>query len=221
MRWYGEEGGEEFSIKFHLGGEEMFVADSVVDALEVLLLLEAAPDGEAIVELVAGEFHLPAMVVVLEEADEVARGEPGIVEDFEGALGREVTGLVVEAGGFLRTRRRRGRGGVLLAAPLEDVGAVEAPDGHAGGFDAVVLAEVGALLPAVAGAGRRVIEEEEEFVEEGDGPAIAILGVLESVMQRFEPRDLERSCDRLVFAGFGRGIKTWRNHKDAILRETA
>jgi len=43
----------------------------------------------------------------------------------------------------------------------------------------VALAEVGAFLPAVGGAGRRVIEEEEEFVEERDGLALGVFGVLE------------------------------------------
>ena len=45
--WYGEEGGEEFSIKFHLGGEDMVVADFFVDALNVLLFEETAGDRVA------------------------------------------------------------------------------------------------------------------------------------------------------------------------------
>jgi hypothetical protein len=90
MRWYDEEGGENVAKEFHLGGEEELVADLIVLALVVLALFEVAPNGEAVVELVAGELDLLAVVVVLDEADEVARGEPGIVEDFEGALGGEV-----------------------------------------------------------------------------------------------------------------------------------
>jgi hypothetical protein len=199
--------GEDLSIVFHPGGVELLVADFVVDSLIVFLSFETAPDGEAVVELVAGEFNLPAVVVVLEESDEVARGEMGIVEDFEDTLGGEVAGVVKEPGGFLRTGRRCGRGGVLFATPLEDVGAVEAPDGHAGGLDAVAFAEVGALLPAVSGAGRRVIEEEEKLVEEGDGLAVGIFGVLQPVLERIESRDFQRRCGRLVLVGFGRRIK--------------
>ncbi len=118
MGWYGGEGGEEFLEGFHLGGDEMFFAGFVFDSLEGLLSFEGAADGDAVVELVVGEFDFAAVVVVLEEADEVAGGEPGIVEDFEGALRGEMAGLVVEPGGFRRIGRRCGRGGVLLAAPL-------------------------------------------------------------------------------------------------------
>jgi hypothetical protein len=194
-----------------LGGEGLVVADFLVDALKVLLLFEAAAGGEAVVKLVAGELVFAAVVVVLDEADEVAGGEAGVVEDFEGALGGEVAGLVVEAGGFRRIGWRAGRGGVLLAAPLEDVGAVEAPDGHAGGFDAVLAAEVGAVLPAVAGAGGRVVEEEEEFVEEGDGLAVGVFGVLELVMEGVESGDFERSWVGLGFVGFWESIRS--NHR--------
>ena len=81
--------GGDISIEFHLGGAEELVADLVVDALEVLTFLEASPGGEAVVELVAGELDLLAMVVVLDEADKVTGREPGIVEGLEGALGGE------------------------------------------------------------------------------------------------------------------------------------
>jgi len=217
MRWYGEEGGEDISVEFHLGGEDVLVADLVVQALDVLSLLEASPDGEGVVELVAGELNLLAAVVVLHEADEVAGVDAGIVHDFEGALGGEVSGLVMDPGGFLGTWRRRGRGGVLLAAPLEDVGPVEAPDGHAGGFDAVAFAEFGAFLPAVTSAGRRVIEEKEEIVDEVEGLAIGVPGVLQSVKQRVESRDFQRRRGQSIFGGFWRRIKIWRNHKATIL----
>jgi hypothetical protein len=217
MRWYGEEGGEDFAKGFHVGGEEVPVADLVVHVLEVPALFEVAPGGEAVVELVAGELDLLAVVVVLNEADEVAGGEARIVEGLEDALGGEVTGLVLEPGGFLRIGGRRGRGGVLLAAPLENVGAVEAPDRHAGGGYTVVLAEVGAFLPTVAGAGRRVIEEEEEFVEEGDGLAAGILGALQPVKERGESRDFQRSGSWLIFVGVGREIRIY--HKAASLRQ--
>jgi len=103
-----------------------------------------------------------------------------------------VAGLVVEPGGFLGIGRRRGRGGVLFAAPLENVGAEEAVDGHAGGLDAVALAEVRAFLPAVFGAVGRVVEEEEEFVAQGDGPAFGILGVAQPMLERGEARDFQR-----------------------------
>jgi hypothetical protein len=57
----------------------------------------------------------------------------------------------------------------VLAAPLEDVGAIEAPDGHAGGGDAVLGAEFRARLPAVGHARRRVLEEDHKLVEEREG----------------------------------------------------
>ena len=72
----------------------MVVADFLVDAAKVLLLFETAAKGEAVVKLVAGELVFPAMIVVLDETDEVAGGEAGIVEDLEGALGGEVAGIV-------------------------------------------------------------------------------------------------------------------------------
>jgi hypothetical protein len=109
-------------MEFHLSGGEELGAYLVLDALEVFALFQAAVGGQAMVELFAGELDLQAVVVVLDEADEMAGGEARIVEDFEGALGGEVPGLVVEAGGFLRSGRRRRRGGILVAAPLEDVG---------------------------------------------------------------------------------------------------
>jgi hypothetical protein len=65
----------------------------------------------------------------------------------------------------------------------EVAGAEEAPDGHAGGAYSVFLAEVGASLPAVAGAGGRIIEEDEEFVEESDGTSVGVLGVLQSMLE--------------------------------------
>ena len=151
-------------------------------------MLGSLADGDAVVELVAGELIALAKIVVLDESDEVTGGESGIVEDFDGALGGEVAGVVLEPGGFRGIGGRLG-GGVLVAAPLEDVGAVKAPDGHAGGGYAVLLAEVGAVLPAVAGAGWRVVEEEEEFVEEGDGAALGVLGVLESMLEGGEARN--------------------------------
>jgi len=221
MRWYRDEASEVFSKEFHLPGDEDFVADFVVDALIVFASLAVAADFESVVELVAGELDLLAVVVVLDEADEVAGGEAGIVEDFEGALGGEVAGLFVERGGLFRAGRRRRRGGVLFAAPREDVGAVEAPDGHAGGCYSVGGAEVGAGLPAVGGAGGRVVEEEEEFVEEGDGPAVGVFGVLEPVEERNESRDFERRGLRWVKVGFGfgEGVGVGGNHKAAILRQ--
>jgi len=96
MRWYGAEGVEDFSVGFHLGGEEKLVADSVLDALEVFALFLAAVGVKAMVELFAGELDLLAVVVVLDEADEMAGGETWIVEDFEGALGGKVAGLFMK-----------------------------------------------------------------------------------------------------------------------------
>jgi len=219
MGWFGEESGEEFSSGFHLRGEESFFAHCVLDVPTLLDFFGTFADGEAIVELVASELIVLAIKVVLDEADEVAGREARIVEDFDGALGSEVAGVVLEAGGFLRIGRRVGRGWVLVAAPLQDVGAVEAPDGHAGGAYSVFLAEVGAVLPAVAGAGWRVIEEEEEFVEEGDGTAVGVFGVLESMLEGGDARNGRRSYGRrLSFVGDG-CICIWEIHKAVILRQ--
>jgi hypothetical protein len=178
MRWYGGEGGEDFSAHLGLGGGEVLVADLVIDLLEECTLFETAADGETIVKLVAGELDLPAVIVVLEEPDEMAGREVRIVEDLERALDGEMAGLFLEAVDFEGIERGGGRGRGLVAAPLEDVGAVEAPNGHAGGFDAVALAEIGAHLPAIADAGRRVVE-----------PAVGVFGVLEAVIERFDARD--------------------------------
>ena len=60
-----------------------------------------------------------------------------------------------------------GRGGVLLAAPLEGVGTIEPPDGRAGAGNAPVGAHFGALLPAVANTWRWVVEKDHELVEVG------------------------------------------------------
>jgi len=155
----------------------------------VLSSFQAFPDGEAISEPVAGEFKLPAVVFVLDDADEVAGREARIVESFEDASGGEMAGLFLKSRGFFRTGGWCGRRGILFATPLEDVSAVKAPNGHAGGLDPVVMAEIGASLPAVAGARRWIIEEEEELVEEGDGMAVGILGVLQLMLQRLDSRD--------------------------------
>jgi len=219
MRWYGEEGVEEVSKEFHLSAVEGAVPDFVVHVLEVLLLFQATADGEAIVELLASELDLLTVGLILDDPDEVPRGEAGIVEDFEGALGGEVAGMVLEAGDFLRCGGSVGRGGVLFASPLEDLGAVETPDGHAGGLYAMTGAEVGAGLPAVGGAGRRVIEEEEEFVEEWDGLAVGVLGVLEPMKKRVEPRDFRRRWLGWVIVGFGERVRVGGNHSAAILRQ--
>ena len=80
-------------------------------------------------------------------------------------------------------------------------------------------AEVRAELPAIGGAGRRVVEEEEEFVEEGDGLAVGVFGVLEPVEKRVESRDFWRRRWWEVSVGFGEGIGIWGKHKAAILRQ--
>ncbi len=51
-------GGEDFSIQFQRGEEEMVVADFVIDALKAVLWFEA------IISLVAGEMDLPAVIVI-------------------------------------------------------------------------------------------------------------------------------------------------------------
>ena len=193
MSRYGDQAREGFSKRFHLGGDEEAVAGLVVDALQTLAFLRAAPDGHAVGKLVARELDLLANVVVLQEADEVTGRKPGIVEHLDGALGGQMTGLLLEPRRFQRIGRLRGRGRVLLAPPREDVRAVKAPDGHAGRLDAVALAKIGARLPAIARAGRRVIEEEEELVDECDGPAVGVLGVPEAVLERDEAGDFWRS----------------------------
>lgn len=188
---------------------EEFEADFVLDGATAGLMEEAVAFREAfvdaVVELVARELDLAAQVVVLDEADEVAGGEARVVEEFDDALGGEVAGLFLEARGFGGIGRGVGLGGgKLLAAPLEHVGAVHAPDGGAGGGDAVALAEFGALFPAVAGAGRRVVEQEEEFVEERDGLPGFVLGALDLVQQRVEARGFGEGEDPRHFRG-GRG----------------
>jgi len=45
------------------------------------------------------------------------------------------------------------------------------------------------------------------YGEEGDGLTVGIPGVLQPVKQQGELRDFQRSCGRLVFAGFGRRIR--------------
>ena len=157
--------------------EHVLVADGCVDGSIVIAILEQAPHSDTVVELVAAELDLLAVVFVLDKADEVSGGQAGIVEHLEGALGREMTGHFVEPGRFFGIGQLRGQRRRLLAAPLEDVGVEEAPDRHARGLDAVAGAEVGAFLPAVAGVGRRVIEEKEQLIKEGKGLALGIPGV--------------------------------------------
>ena len=99
-----------------------------------------------------------------------------------------------------------------------ETGAVEAPDGHAGGGYAVLFAEVGAVLPAVAGAGWRVIEKEEEFVEEGDGTAIGVLGAEQSMLEGGEAGNCGRSFGGFGFVGFGKRSGGVEIHKAAILQ---
>jgi len=97
------------------------------------------------------------------------------------------------------------------------MGAEEAPDGHAGGGYPAFLAEVGAILPAVAGAGRRVVEEEEELIEKRDGATVGVLGVPQSMNEGGDPRNCRQIYWRLGFVGLGIGI--WEIHKAAILRQ--
>jgi hypothetical protein len=83
----------------------------------------------------------------------------------------------------------------VLAAPLEDVGAIEAPDGHAGGGDVVGGAQVRARLPAVGDARRRILEEDHELVEQREGLAVRVFGGLQAVVEGFEAGDWgERGC---------------------------
>ena len=92
------------------------------------------------------------------------------------------------------------------------MGTVETPHGHAGGTYSVFLAKFGTTLPAVAGAGWRVIEEEEELVAERDGTAVGVLGVEQSMLEGGEARN----GGRLGFVGFDCGVL--KIHKAAILQ---
>jgi hypothetical protein len=87
------------------------------------------------------------------------------------------------------------------------MGTVQAPNGHAGGFDAVALAELGALLPTVSGAERRILDVDKDLVEERDRLVVGVLGVLQPVQQRIESRD------------FFPKIRIWGIHKTAILQQ--
>jgi hypothetical protein len=217
MRRYGKNRGEEFSQGFPLGRDGNVIPDLVLHASKALMFLEAMAGGDASVELVAGELDLLAMVFVLDEPDEVAGREAGIVENLEEAPRGELARLILKPGHFLGIEGFRRRRGILFPAPLEDVGAVEAPDGHAGGLDAMALAEVGAFLPAIARAGRRIIEKKEKFVVKGNGPAAGIFGVLQPVKERVEPRDFFQRGRRRLFAGSGKGIRRERIHQVPIL----
>ena len=62
-------------------------------------------------------------------------------------------------------------------------------------------AESGAFLPAIAGAGGRIIEEEEEFVTEGDGAAGGVFGVLELVIEGCEAGDFWAARSGDLFGG--------------------
>ena len=107
----------------------------------------------------------------------------------------------------------------MFASPEEDVGAIKTPDGHAGGLYAMTGAKVGAGLPAVGGAGRRVVEEKKEFVEERDGLAVGVFGVLEPMEKRVESRDFRRRWLGWVIVGFGERVRVGGNHSAAILRQ--
>lgn len=176
-------GRQGFSQKFHLRGAHDLVADLLILSLKILLLLQAAANGDAVVELVAGELDLLAMIIVLDQAHQMAGRQMRIVEELEKALRRQVAGVVQKPGGFLRIRRRRRRGRVLRAAPLQNMAAEETIDRHAGRLDPMALAEVRALLPAVARARGRIIEEEEKLIAQRDRPALGILGMPQPVME--------------------------------------
>jgi hypothetical protein len=70
----------------------------------------------------------------------------------------------------------------------------------------VALAEIGARLPAIARAGRWVIEEEEEFVDERDALAVGVPGALEAVVEGDETGNLDRP-------GLKRRFSISRNHR--------
>jgi hypothetical protein len=109
MSRYGGQRGEDFSKRFHLDGHEEAVADLVLDALQTFAFLRAPSDGQAVGKLVAGELDLLAKVVVLQEADEVTGRKPGIVEHLDGALGGQMTGLLLKPRHFQRIGRLCGR----------------------------------------------------------------------------------------------------------------
>ena len=186
-----EKRGKEVAGFFQFEGEVEVLADSLLDTLAVFPAFDASFGFEVVVEAIAFELEFLAAVFGLEEADEDAGREVGVVEVFEGAQGDEVAGLVEELGGLFRGGRETG---CLFLAPWEDVASVEAPDGHAGSCYSVGGAEVGSGLPAVGGAGRWVFEEDHEFVQERDGVTFRVFGGFEAVMEGFDSGDLRGKC---------------------------
>ena len=67
-----------------------------------------------------------------------------------------------------------------------EMAAVKAPDGHAGGGNAVCGAEVGTGLPAVSGAGGWVFEKDPEFVQERKGITVGVFGGFQAVVEGFD-----------------------------------
>jgi hypothetical protein len=100
-----------------------------------------------------------------------------------------------------------------MAVPLEKVGVVEAPDGHAGSLDPVALAEVCAFLPAVGRTGRRVIKEKEECVAQGEGPAFGIPGMPQPMIERIQPRDSPRRGAPRNGVGVGGRVRVGAVHR--------
>ena len=54
------------------GSAELLIERLFVDLTEAFALLKPAPGGDPVIELVADELDLLALIVVLKEADEVA-----------------------------------------------------------------------------------------------------------------------------------------------------
>ena len=111
----------------------------------------------------AGEFegHLPGMHPG--EAEDGGRRRGRIGEDFASAKDDDLRGLFFESLG----RFAVGKAGLKRETrpPFDGVGTVKAPDGSAAAGDAPFGTLDGAFFPAVADAGRRVVEKDHELVE--------------------------------------------------------
>ena len=135
----------------------------------------------------AGEFERLFAQFNIGEADDVGRGESGMGEGLEGAEGDELGGFFVEGfGGGIDG----GLGFVGEAQPpVENVRAVDPPDGGSGGGDAPRGAHLGAGFPTIAHVGRRIVEEDHELVEIRRGVVVRHRRMLQAMKERAEAWD--------------------------------
>ena len=104
-------------------------ADAIVDPLVALPFFAVVVDGDAVVELIAGELKLLAAQIAPHDRNQIVEGEIRIAEQLKRATGREIVRLLLQPRDLLGIGRRRRRD--LLAAPFKNARAIEPPDGHA------------------------------------------------------------------------------------------